>query len=252
MSIFTESTTDAHMSSVYDTGFDQSDMDTSASDHTCDEDPPKDYWFGRKYFDCVMAQNVLQHSRLYESIAQSRLEKALQKFPYAQSLTELRAEGLEPLLPMVEGDLEHDAYRVMMLCIGAIVRKGDRRQKAALLAVLRGQGGPVENSGVSQPRSSTTQHEGRTRRYPRKVEHFVGDVSIAASELGRYATALKEHSDKHGLVPTYKVDEVSKIPPHFRAFVMVDGSTYTGTAKTKKQARHEAAKEACLEMDIDA
>lgn len=69
MSIFTESTDDARMSSAYDIGFEQSDMDTSTSDHSLDEDAPKDYWFGRKYFECVLAQSILQESRLYESVA---------------------------------------------------------------------------------------------------------------------------------------------------------------------------------------
>lgn len=45
-------------------------MDTSASDHSFEGNPPKDYWFGRKCLECVMAQNIVQNSRLYESVAQ--------------------------------------------------------------------------------------------------------------------------------------------------------------------------------------
>lgn len=70
MSIFTTSTNNVYGSSSYDIGCEQSDMDTSESDHDLEEDAPKDYWFGRKYFECVLAQNILQHSRLYENVAQ--------------------------------------------------------------------------------------------------------------------------------------------------------------------------------------
>lgn len=70
MSIFTETTNDAGMSSVDDIRFEHSDVDSTTSDHSLDEDSPKDYWFGRKYFECVLAQNILQNSRLYDSVAQ--------------------------------------------------------------------------------------------------------------------------------------------------------------------------------------
>lgn len=159
---------------------------------------------------------------------------------------------MEPLLPVVNTDLEQDAYRVMMFCIGAVVRKGDRQQKAALLAVLRRQGTVLEHSGMSHTQSDSTQSTVSVRRYPRQVEHIVDDLDMAGSDLGRYATALKENSDKRGLLPTYDVEELSQFPPRFLAIVTLEGSTYEGTAKTKKQARHEAARKACLDMKIQA
>ncbi|KAK5947987.1 hypothetical protein OHC33_010971 [Knufia fluminis] len=131
MSIITETSTrstDALMSSIYDMGFGESDMESLGSDTSVDGSIPKDYWFGRKYFECVMAQGVLQHSRLYENVAvvDSRLEKAMQKFPYHESLKELKLRGLESLLPIVDAD-PREAYRTTMCCVGAIVRSGDRK-----------------------------------------------------------------------------------------------------------------------------
>lgn len=70
MSMFTDSIGDAHMSFMDDAGFEESDIDSTTSDQSMNEAPPKDYWFGRKYFECVLAQNILQTSRLYNSIAQ--------------------------------------------------------------------------------------------------------------------------------------------------------------------------------------
>ena len=72
MSIIAETptcSTDVPMSSTYDMGFGESDMESLGSDTSVDGSVPKDYWFGRKYFECVMAQDVLRHSRLYENMA---------------------------------------------------------------------------------------------------------------------------------------------------------------------------------------
>lgn len=175
----------------------------------------------------------------------------IQKFPYARSLTQLRAEGLESILPLIETNLEHDPYRLMMFSIGAVVRKGDRGQKAVLLAVLRQQGAP-EASDLARPQAEDAHSEANARKRSRKVEGFVDGHSVSSMDLGRYATALKEYSDKHGSEAIYRVDELSRIPPRFQATVVVDGSTYQGTARTKKLARHEAARVACLEMKIEA
>ena len=57
------------MSSAYDMGFGESDIESSSSDTSEDTVVPKDYWFGRKYFECVMAQDVLHYTALHESTA---------------------------------------------------------------------------------------------------------------------------------------------------------------------------------------
>lgn len=140
----------------------------------------------------------------------------------------------------------------MMFCIGAVVRNGDRKQKAALLSVLRQyKVKPDRPSSFWSPAGNA--REGVSgRKHAHKMEQFVDDTNVTTLDLGRYATALKEYGDKHEFVPTYHVMEMCRVPPRFRAIVTVDGSVYVGTAKTKKQARHEAAREACLEMEIDA
>lgn len=69
MSLFAESTGDVPMSSTNDMGFEHSDMESSSSAASSDENPPKDYWFGRKYFECILAQDIVQQSRLYDSVA---------------------------------------------------------------------------------------------------------------------------------------------------------------------------------------
>ena len=50
-------------------GFGESDVENLSSSTEQDASIPKDYWFGRKYFECVVAEIVLRHTRLYESAA---------------------------------------------------------------------------------------------------------------------------------------------------------------------------------------
>lgn len=141
------------------------------------------------------------------------------------------------------------AYRALMFYIGAVVRSGDRRQKAALLAVLRQHAVTSCHTGLLPPQGDARESEDdrRSRQKARRVL----EMTMPVADLGRYATALKEHGDQHGFVPVYKVTELSGMPPQFQASLMVEGSLFEGLAKTKKQARHEAAKTACLRMDIE-
>lgn len=70
MSLFSDPASDVPMSPIYDVGIEQSDMESVDSMVSPNESVPKDYWFGCKYFSCVMAQNVQQRSRLHDSVAQ--------------------------------------------------------------------------------------------------------------------------------------------------------------------------------------
>lgn len=137
----------------------------------------------------------------------------------------------------------------MMVCIGVVVRKGDRRQKAVLITVLRRQKAAREGPGSSN--SLILQSKGHGGKYSGKAEQLIDDLDAIPSDLGRYATALTDYSNKRGLKPVYTVNELPRDPPRFSANLAIDGSTYEGAAKTKKQARHEAARKACLEMDIE-
>lgn len=180
---------------------------------------------------------------------QSRLECIIRGFPYARSLNDLRGQGLEPLLPVIDDDSNRGAYRMVMFCIGAVVRSGDRKQKAALLAILRQHAANLDHTDPVLSQSDADGGEGNRRSSQRVRRVF--ESTIPAADVGRYATALKEYGDQHGFAPVYKVIELSRVPPYFQASVMVEGSLFEGHAKTKKQARHEAAKMACLEMDIE-
>lgn len=142
-----------------------------------------------------------------------------------------------------------DAPGIVMFCTGAIVRSGDRKQKAALLAILRQHASDRDRVDPLASQGSTRRdHE--VQQHPQRISSAFENRYMPATDIGRYATALKEHGDQYGFVPTYEVVELSSVPPQFQATATVEGSSFEGIAKTKKQARHEAAKKACLTLHI--
>lgn len=175
----------------------------------------------------------------------------MQGYPHARGLQELNQSGLAPLLPMIDNVSQHGAYRAMMFCIGAVVRNGDRAQKAALLTVLRRHiSHSARESSASWQANSMPKRE-RAQQDTHEGQQSDDNDTSPSVGLGRYAAALQEHGSQLGFQPVYKVTELSKGSPTFRASVLVAGSSCEGIAKTKKQARHEAAKKACLQMDIN-
>lgn len=180
---------------------------------------------------------------------QSRLQGIIAGFPYSQSVQELRELGLEPLLPVIDNDTHHGAYRVMMFCIGALVRSGNRQHKAALLTVIRQHLANLGHTGSSRIRTEEYVKRENDQQYSPK-ERYSENEYLPEINLGRYATALHEFSSQNSYEPTYRVITLSKYPPRYQATVTVAGASYESVAKSKRQARQDAAKKACLKMDI--
>lgn len=138
-----------------------------------------------------------------------------------------------------------------MFCIGAIVRGGTRTQKATLLAVLRRQISDLGHVSSSRSQADGEAESESTRPRPLKDESFVRKEKAPPSIMGRYTKALQEYGDQNEFKPFYRYRELSDGSPYFHASVIVDGTLYEGVAATKKQARHEAAKKACIAMGIE-
>lgn len=155
------------------------------------------------------------------------------------------------LLPVVDDDSEHGRYRALMFCIGSVVRGGTRTQKAALLAVLRRLINDPSHAESSRSQADGEAESENPRPHLLKDEPFVRKEKTPSSVMGRYTKALQEYGDQNEFKPFYRYRELSDGSPYFHASVIVDGTLYEGVAATKKQARHEAAKKACLAMNIE-
>lgn len=57
------------MDSTYDMGFGDSDDDNFSSEDDCEDVSETDYWFGKKYFECVAAQHLLHHQGFTGDVA---------------------------------------------------------------------------------------------------------------------------------------------------------------------------------------
>ena len=53
----------------YDDGFEESDAELLSSEWDQDAEIEKDYWFGKKYLECITAQDLLRHTSLHETMA---------------------------------------------------------------------------------------------------------------------------------------------------------------------------------------
>ena len=254
----------ATVSSSYDMGFGESDYESHSSDSDLDDESAMSYWLGKKYFECVIAQCLLVPKNMNQQgmakidvlwpparvqwqkliVSQVKLEGTLRGYPYDVGFKELRAHDLGGPGDEVRG--VDDAYQAMMIGIGHVVRRGTRDQRTVLLATIRRHTHLLMTSVAGDSDSiggMPERHEWESSSFQITPE---GGHTASLPNLGQYATKLKEYGDQRGWVPEYVVERRSEIPPEFRAILSCQDFTFEGTSRTKKQARHQAAREACL------
>ena len=85
-----------------------------------------------------------------------------------------------------------------------------------------------------------------------EVEHLDNHApqGEVMGDNSRYTAALKEHGDQIGVLPDYDYEQISVVPPSFRARVVFKEINATGEGKTKKLARHRASKEAWILLGL--
>lgn len=238
----------ASASSTYDMGFGDSNSESSSSLTDQYDTNPKDYWFGKIYFESFLAQILLQHTGLSETVADidSNLESVIRLYPYHQSLQKMKVQGLAECVLHQSNDVR-EAYQQMLTCVGAIVRNGTREERQALFAVLR----EKSEFGVSETHQSEAPNTGRGGRNGPQLQRSGSDRTLSNTSLGQYATALQEHAAQRGFAPLYKVHNISTMPSKFRATVSFEDSSFDGIDRNQKQARHQAARKACEFLGIE-
>jgi hypothetical protein len=172
----------------------------------------------------------------------------MRRYPFHQRLEALQARGISTSeFGTLNG--EQDAYRALLSLTGAVVRKGNREQKALLISTLRNAasaGSSASPRGISRPSSVAANDIGN------EGQRWWSSTTPRATnaEIAPYAMALKEFGDASSAAAVYHSQRLSLDPPLFRATVTFRGFTFEGKANTKKQARHYAAKEACEYLGI--
>lgn len=210
----------------------------------------KDYWLGKKYFECVLAQNLLRGTSVEESMSSidSEFEFAIQRFAYDETVDNLRALGIVRARLSVFGQC-HGTYETLITLTGSICRQGSVAEKRALLSALRK--GETNRSfdarsGLDSSKSQRQPYESPERSNEHQTDGDVGSVA----DVGYYTSILKEYGDKIRVAPDYKTKTITLVPPQFRATLSFQGSTYDGQASSKKEARHKASKKACERLQL--
>ena len=135
-----------------------------------------------------------------------------------------------------------------MVCIGWNVLSGSRRARKTVIQSLRRFCGEQVSRSTG---SAGAEHRESflAARIPASGSDTSADEA-ANFTLAQYAVALKERGDGIGICPRYEVRTLRQYPALFKATVFMQGRSFEGEGSTKKQGKHEAAKNACKSMGI--
>jgi len=135
----------------------------------------------------------------------------------------------------------------LLILIGSVMRYNSSEAMEKLLQLLRA------NSETRQSSRSGTQNLPVHKEIPEK-EPLANRMTLPKREpdpdLPKYSSILKEKGDVAGFVPIYNYQNVSQIPPIFKAVVSFENYAFDGKGRTKQQAKHEASREACRFLNI--
>ena len=128
----------------------------------------------------------------------------------------------------------------------------DEDMKRKILQVIR--------SGRLDGHSS----HGSTLREPPEIEQGVNEdaaqpntpaadniTEVGDLDLPRYTSALKEYGDQQGVAYSCPTRQISTMPVRSRCVIQVEGRTYDGVARSKKEAKHLASQQACQLLGIE-
>jgi len=210
---------------------------TSATTEMRDE---VSYWFGQKYFECVISQQVLQDCGPYDapSGVDSQLFRSMRDFPYEMCLTTLSEGHRRELSGDPQTSLGDSRTRLLIL-VGWIVHEGSSRAKQQMLQTVR---------TFHQDRNGRKRENSRPASGSRREE--LRGPTWTAVNPGLYSVAVNNYGMKIGVKPMYSVEPVSSDPCLWKTLLAFKGQTFEGTAAGAKQAQHEAARQACKYFDL--
>ncbi len=177
---------------------------------------------------CVQISNNLQDQST-DVPTQARLQASFREYPFTETLRYIQGR--------VEASLfrnSSDDYEGLMTLIGSKLRKKNRSEMRTMIIGLR----EYKSDGVHVVRGESIA----------KSQDSYAEIDTAG--LGRYATTLKEHGEKHGAIVRCIARPLSTYPPRYEATLMYQGTMVKAEAKSQREARQKAAMKACDKLDI--
>ncbi|KAG9590003.1 hypothetical protein KCU77_g12186, partial [Aureobasidium melanogenum] len=249
--------------------FTESNIEDMESDSEIETPMTIDYWFGKMYLRCTVAEELL-HDSIYREpldVVDSRLDTKIQQYPYDEVLVSLQAQGIarpdyvaasrRPAITKIEM-----SRTALLTLVGNIIRTGRRSERSALLACLRrgrGTGLPSHprehlHTSTSTPRAESL-FQGRT--WPSQPTVFEEQHVTPSTEqdgpleeMAKYTMTLKEYGDRIDAQPSYKTITISQYPPRFKSVVSFKGFEEHAESRTKKDAKHVASRKMCEKLSI--
>ena len=134
-----------------------------------------------------------------------------------------------------------DGCEGLLTTFGSILRRGSKAEIKLLVLSLR-------KHRTEKASLGTTPTVSRRKDIEAAAPSFE-DVAHT-SDLGSYSQALKEYGEQIGVQPHFTTETKQFYPPRFEASLVFKGLNIRAEAKSKKEARQRAAKEACQNLGI--
>lgn len=195
---------------------------------------------------------------------------ALTSLVESECLTRLKAMLHDSKLSFNERNLLGSEFEDLMTAIGILGLSRKDGVKADLAQMIRVYGQLCGTAATGQilppspPQSDTAE---TTRQVSRNrpasvIPRNAGDAGYRAGihspdrirldepNLGSYATRLKGYCDSRGHGWDHSAEKTAATSAKWAAIVKVGGKQFTGSARTKKEAKHKAMQAACIEFGI--
>ena len=171
-------------------------------------------------------------------------------FPYRKSLELLRNQGITSS-EIGLGFTQCDPHATLLALVGLIIRTGNEDEKRTVISILRRR---PEASTIDERQKAELlkpkEREKQTNIFPWGDKSC--NVTLASANNARYTMILKELGDESGVSPKYSLETLSLDPPLFKATVSFLDITANSTARTKKEAKHQASRQACEHLGFKA
>ncbi|KIW82281.1 hypothetical protein Z517_05308 [Fonsecaea pedrosoi CBS 271.37] len=243
---FEETDKDSLQESEFDLPSQQITSTTGSHEVFC----PRDYWFGKRYFNCIIAQHLLPQMESVHSLSNidSLFERVLRSYPYEALLHELLLQGNLTLATKANTNL-NDGYETLMGLTGSCISTGTNEQKQQILTSIRRFADGHHHRKISLP---APQQDKGQQDAPSPPLSDVPPAVELDSGISRYTTLLKEKGDAIGVIPRYEIQRITTDTqaPLFAATVFFREHKFEETGRSKMQAKHLASRAACQFLNI--
>ncbi|GIJ92632.1 hypothetical protein Asppvi_001910 [Aspergillus pseudoviridinutans] len=211
-----------------------------------------DYEIGKRLFNVYMALMMVQSSpggRTGESLVEADRFIESKAFNFEAAMAAIKGLNLD--LPRTDIINDESVEDYIYKILGFVRLANNREDFILLLAKLQLQIPTCSaDTGISATAYQQSTLEERAGRYISLAPTQCSSNSNQGPEIWKYTSLLWEEAVNHGVTPDIKETCLSSYPPKFRITISCMGAQSSGEGKTKKLAKHIAAKGICQKLGL--